>query len=255
MIDPSATVLPDGAPGVGDAVIDLHEEGSIGLHIVETEAAGRVEFVPASTGLLSARPWQLVVKRLVDVVGSIVLLLLLLPIWAVTVIAIGLSSRGSALYAQERIGRDGKPFKMLKFRSMRVGAHEGRESVMHLNQATGPTFKINDDPRITRVGRLIRKWSIDELPQLINVVLGDMSLVGPRPPLPDEYETYDERERRRLAVTPGVTCIWQISGRSDLDFETWVAMDLEYIDTWNLRMDFGILLGTIPAVLTARGAY
>ena len=172
-------------------MIDLHEEGSIGLHIVETEAVGPIEFAPAPIGLLSARRWQLVVKRLVDVVGSIVLLLLLLPIWAVTVIAIGLSSRGSALYAQERIGRDGKPFKMLKFRSMRVGAHEGREGLMHLNQATGPTFKINDDPRITRVGRLIRKWSIDELPQLINVVLGDMSLVGPRPPLPDEYETYD----------------------------------------------------------------
>ena len=255
MIDPSATVVPEGAPGVADTVIDLHEEGSIGLHIVETEAAGRVELAPASTGLLSARRWQLVVKRLVDVVGSIVLLLLLLPIWAVTVIAIGMSSRGSALYAQERIGRDGKPFKMLKFRSMRVGAHEGREAVMHLNQATGPTFKINDDPRITRVGRLIRKWSIDELPQLINVVLGDMSLVGPRPPLPDEYETYDARERGRLAVTPGVTCIWQISGRSDLDFETWVAMDLEYIETWNVRKDFEILLGTIPAVLSARGAY
>ena len=144
---------------------------------------------------------------------------------------------------------------MFKFRSMKVEAHEDRDEILHLNELEGPVFKIRDDPRVTRVGRAIRKLSIDELPQLLNVLAGDMSLVGPRPPLPEEYETYGPRERQRLAVKPGITCIWQVSGRSDLDFETWVDMDLEYIEGWTIRQDLKLLVLTIPAVLSGRGAY
>jgi lipopolysaccharide/colanic/teichoic acid biosynthesis glycosyltransferase len=206
-------------------------------------------------GLLWASWWQLLGKRSLDVAGSLVLLLLLLPVLLVTAAAIKVSSRGPVLYVHKRIGRGGKPFRMLKFRSMRVQAHEDREDILHLNQAAGPVFKIREDPRITKVGHLIRKLSIDELPQLVNVLLGDMSLVGPRPPLPEEYATYGARERRRMAVTPGLTCIWQVSGRSDVDFDTWVEMDLDYIESWNLRRDLKILLATVPAVVSGRGAY
>jgi lipopolysaccharide/colanic/teichoic acid biosynthesis glycosyltransferase len=144
---------------------------------------------------------------------------------------------------------------MMKFRSMRRQAHDDRNNVIHLNEVSGPVFKIREDPRLTRVGRLMRKLSIDELPQLMNVIGGQMSLVGPRPPLPEEYETYGPRERRRLSVRPGLTCIWQVSGRSDVDFESWVNMDLEYIDTWTFRQDLKLLLLTVPAVLSRRGAY
>jgi lipopolysaccharide/colanic/teichoic acid biosynthesis glycosyltransferase len=252
VLDPAAAAVAGaGGAGVTDAVVDLTEDGDIGIQILSPDTSS----VPADVGLQSARWWQLAVKRLMDVVASAVLLLLLLPLWLTTAAAIRLTSRGSALYVQERIGRGGKSFRMLKFRSMRRDAHESRGDVLHLNQATEPVFKIVYDPRITRVGRVIRKLSIDELPQLVNVLRGQMSLVGPRPPLPDEYETYDERERRRLAVLPGITCIWQTSGRSDLDFDTWVSMDLEYIETWSLRKDLIILLRTIPAVLSGRGAY
>ena len=205
--------------------------------------------------MLRAAPWQLVAKRCIDIVGGAVLLVVLLPLLLVTAAAVLVSSRGPVLFLHERVGRDGKAFGMLKFRSMRVGAHEARDEILHLNQATGPVFKIADDPRITAVGRVIRKLSIDELPQLVNVLKGDMSLVGPRPPLPEEYATYSERERGRLAVTPGITCIWQVSGRSDLDFETWVEMDLEYIESWTIRKDLALMLQTIPAVVSGRGAY
>jgi lipopolysaccharide/colanic/teichoic acid biosynthesis glycosyltransferase len=205
--------------------------------------------------LLLAAPWQLFVKRSIDILGSLVFLILLLPLLVVTALAVLLTSKGAPLYVQERIGRDGKAFRMLKFRSMRRDAHRDREDLLHLNQASGPVFKIPEDPRITPVGRLIRKLSIDELPQLVNVLRGDMSLVGPRPPLPEEYRTYSERERGRLAVTPGITCVWQVSGRSNVDFETWVAMDLRYIRSWTIRKDLLILLKTIPAVVSGRGAY
>jgi lipopolysaccharide/colanic/teichoic acid biosynthesis glycosyltransferase len=230
--------------GAGEAIIDLTVVEGLG----QTE-----DRQPA--GLLTARGWQLGMKRAMDIFGSAMLLVVLLPVLLLTALGIRLTSRGSLLYVHERIGKDGKPFRMLKFRSMRRDAHEDRGDVLHLNTATGPVFKIPNDPRITAVGRVIRKLSIDELPQLVNVLKGDMSLVGPRPPLPDEYATYGEREQGRLAVLPGITCIWQVSGRSDVDFNTWVEMDLEYIDTWTLRKDVKILLLTIPAVLSCRGAY
>jgi lipopolysaccharide/colanic/teichoic acid biosynthesis glycosyltransferase len=229
--------------GAGEPVVDLT--------LVEKAA----ERGGTRLGLLGAATWQRVAKRTIDIVGSVLLLVLLLPLMLIAAAAVLLTSRGPVLYAHDRIGRNGVPFRMLKFRSMRRDAHEDRGDVLHLNQATGPVFKIHDDPRITAVGRVLRKLSIDELPQLVNVLKGDMSLVGPRPPLPDEYETYSEREQGRLAVTPGITCIWQVSGRSDLDFDTWVSMDLEYIDTWSLRGDLKLLLQTIPAVVSGRGAY
>jgi lipopolysaccharide/colanic/teichoic acid biosynthesis glycosyltransferase len=253
MTESPVSISGNGA-GLGEAVIDLRQDGDVGLHLISPDDAIPVG-VGHPTGLLAARWWQLAVKRAMDVVGSILLLIVLFPVWVAVAVAIRLTSKGPALYVQERVGRDGVRFLMLKFRSMRVGADESRDEFLHLNRATGPTFKISYDPRTTKVGRVIRRLSIDELPQLVNVLVGDMSLVGPRPPLPDEYDTYDERQRDRLAVTPGLTCIWQVSGRSDLHFDTWVAMDLEYIETWNVRKDLEILLRTIPAVVTGRGAY
>jgi len=206
-------------------------------------------------GLTHARAWQRFIKRAIDVVGSLMLIVLLAPILVVTAIAIRVSSRGSVLYVQVRVGKGGRTFRMLKFRSMRRQAHDDRDNVIHLNEVSGPVFKIRDDPRLTRVGRLMRKLSIDELPQLMNVIAGQMSLVGPRPPLPEEYAIYGPRERRRLSVRPGLTCIWQVNGRSDVDFESWVDMDLEYIDTWSFGQDLKLLLLTITAVLSGRGDY
>jgi lipopolysaccharide/colanic/teichoic acid biosynthesis glycosyltransferase len=206
-------------------------------------------------GLLGASLWQLAIKRLMDIVGSLLLLVLLAPLLLIFACAIAFTSSGPILYRQGRVGRDGRSFTMFKFRSMYERAHEERENHDHMNEATGPVFKIREDPRITSVGRLIRRTSIDELPQLVNVLFGQMSLVGPRPPLPEECTHYGEREMGRLLVKPGITCNWQVSGRSDLDFDTWVALDLEYIETWTLRQDVALLLKTVPAVLTGKGAY
>ena len=225
-----------------DAVVDLRER--------------QLEAVAPLSGLLAAHPWQLALKRLADIVGSSLGLLLLSPLLLVAAIAVRVSSRGPAFYVSERVGHDGRPFRMAKFRSMIRGAHGSRDHHDHLNiHDDGPVFKIRDDPRVTRVGRLLRRCSIDELPQLWNVLRGQMSLVGPRPPLPDEFLHYGPRERRRLEVKPGLTCIWQVSGRSDIDFETWVDMDIAYIDTWSLRLDARLLGRTIAAVFTGRGAY
>lgn len=223
------------------------------VDVATREAPGTA--IEIGVGLLGASALQRLAKRLVDVAGSAVLFAAALPVAVLTALAIVLTSRGPLLYSQERIGKDGRPFRLLKFRSMRRAAHEARGSILHLNTATGPAFKAPRDPRVTRVGRLIRRFSIDELPQILNVLRGHMSLVGPRPPLPDEYETYGERERQRLAVTPGITCIWQVSGRSDLDFDTWVEMDLEYIRNWTIWLDLWLLARTVPAVFTGRGAY
>ena len=211
--------------------------------------------ITAHGGLLGASLWQLAIKRAMDMVGSLLLLVLLAPLLVVFACAIGFTSSGPVLYRQERVGRDCQPFTMFKFRSMYEHAHEERENHHHMNEATGPVFKIRQDPRVTSVGRLIRRTSIDELPQLVNVVFGQMSLVGPRPPLPEECTHYCEREMGRLLVKPGITCDWQVSGRSDLDFDTWVALDLEYIRTWTLRQDVALLLKTVPAVFSGKGAY
>jgi exopolysaccharide biosynthesis polyprenyl glycosylphosphotransferase len=206
-------------------------------------------------GLLAASSRQLLGKRVLDLVLALLALVLLSPVFLVTACAIKLSCAGPVLFPQERVGRDGKPFRMFKFRSMCLDAERQRSACLDLNECAGPLFKIGHDPRVTPVGRVLRTWSIDELPQLLNVIHGEMSLVGPRPPLPEECEHYGPRERQRLLVKPGITCIWQVSGRSDVEFAEQVRMDLDYITHWSLMMDLTLLMRTVPAVLERRGAY
>jgi lipopolysaccharide/colanic/teichoic acid biosynthesis glycosyltransferase len=195
------------------------------------------------------------VKRGLDLVLALAFLLCSLPIWALIVIAIKLDSPGAAFFSQERVGLRGRPFRFYKFRSMQDGADGAKVRVLHLNEVDGPVFKARTDPRVTRVGRLLRRTSLDELPQLINVVRGDMSLVGPRPPLPEEVANYRSSDMIRLAVKPGLTCWWQVRGRSDCDFDTWMAYDREYVYGMSLGIDMVILLKTVWAVLSCRGAY
>jgi lipopolysaccharide/colanic/teichoic acid biosynthesis glycosyltransferase len=207
------------------------------------------------SGLLGAAWWQRAAKRVLDIVGAALALLLLLVVLVATALCVAVSSRGPVFFKQARIGRGGEEFTMWKFRSMHNGAHHQSAELLAANEQTGPVFKIRDDPRVTRVGRIIRKYSIDELPQLFQVLTGEMSLVGPRPPLPVEAAAYGPRERQRLLVKPGLTCIWQTSGRSDVEFDRWIDMDLEYIANFSLRLDAELLLKTIPAVVAGRGAY
>jgi exopolysaccharide biosynthesis polyprenyl glycosylphosphotransferase len=213
------------------------------------------EVAPTQRGLLGAAWWQLAVKRALDIVMSTLAIVVLTPLLLAVALLVIVTSPGPVFYVQERVGRGGQPFRMVKFRSMYRNAHDRREEHVGQNMHQGPIFKIRDDPRITPVGRAIRRLSIDELPQFFNVLMGHMSLVGPRPALPEEFLDYTERERERLLVKPGVTCIWQVSGRSDIDFQTWVDMDLDYIETWSLLLDLKLLVRTVPAVLTGRGAY
>jgi len=201
-----------------------------------------------------SNPMQLVVKRAIDLALSLALFLITLPIQLVAALAIKLSSSGPIFFRQVRCGLNGRHFTLLKFRTMEAGAEERLSEVSHLNEMTGPVFKVSKDPRLTPVGRLLRKLSVDELPQLLNVIAGDMSLVGPRPPLPEEVSRYEPWQRRRLSMNPGITCLWQVSGRNDLDFDRWMALDLKYIDTWSPMLDLKILLKTVPAVLSGKGA-
>ncbi|MCL5027336.1 MAG: sugar transferase, partial [Chloroflexi bacterium] len=196
-----------------------------------------------------------VLKRLGDMALAGLLIAITSPISAVIALAIHFDSPGPIFFRQQRVGRDGRAFTLLKFRSMWVDAEERLANLLQHNEATGPIFKMRNDPRLTRVGRFIRRWSLDELPQLYNVVRGDMSLVGPRPPIPSEVECYEEWHRRRLEVRPGLTGLWQVSGRSDLSFDEMVLLDIWYIENWSPLLDFKILLRTIPAVLLGTGAY
>jgi exopolysaccharide biosynthesis polyprenyl glycosylphosphotransferase len=197
---------------------------------------------------------RLAAKRMLDLTGALVGIILTGPIMLATAIAIRITDPGPVLFRQLRAGRNGRKFTMLKFRSMVMDAEKRKAELIHLNEMDGPVFKIKRDPRITRVGRFIRKTSIDELPQLFNILFGDMSLVGPRPPLPSEVEQYEPWQRRRLSVKPGLTGMWQVSGRNQIDFEEWMKMDLEYIDNWSLWLDIKIILKTIPAVVLRSGA-
>ncbi|MEH6517212.1 MAG: sugar transferase [Halioglobus sp.] len=195
-------------------------------------------------------------KRSIDCLASGLGILLLSPFFALLAIAIKLESPGPVLFSQTRMGQGGMPFKCWKFRSMFVDAEQRKQALLADNEMDGgTTFKMKRDPRITRIGRFIRKASIDELPQLWNVFVGDMSLVGPRPPVPQEVANYSAYDRQRLMVKPGITCIWQVSGRSDIPFDEQVGLDIKYIVGRSLRMDVQLLLRTIPAVLFARGAY
>jgi exopolysaccharide biosynthesis polyprenyl glycosylphosphotransferase len=196
----------------------------------------------------------LLAKAIFDRVCAAVWLVLTLPLLAVVAVLVKVSSPGGILFVQQRAGLNGRPFPMLKFRTMRVGAEAERDGLLAANEMDGPVFKISQDPRVTGLGRLLRRTSIDELPQLVNVLLGHMSLVGPRPLPLTETRHLEGMQRRRLSVRPGITCLWQVRGRNELPFEEWMALDLQYIDNWSLSLDFAILLRTVPALLTARGA-
>jgi len=200
--------------------------------------------------------WALMAKGVGDRAAAVLGLLVLSPLLALIGVLIKLTSRGPVLFRQVRCGLNGRRFTMYKFRTMTEGAEEMLDEIRGLDEhGSGVVFKARDDPRVTRVGRLLRRFSLDELPQLFNVLKGEMSVVGPRPPIPLEVEKYQRWQRRRLSMKPGLTCIWQVEGRNEVDFEEWMGLDLEYIDTWSLTLDAKILLKTVPAVLWGRGAY
>lgn len=200
------------------------------------------------------RPVYEVFKRVLDFVLSLFALVILLPVFLVTAAAVK-SDGGNVIYKQKRVGKNNKLFDMYKFRSMCIGAENMRAELMKYNEMDGPVFKIKNDPRITKVGKFIRKYSIDELPQLVNILKGDMSIVGPRPPLLDEVAQYTDYHRQRLMVTPGLTCFWQAYGRSDLSFEDWVDMDMKYIKRRSISLDISLIIRTVYAVIFKRGAY
>jgi exopolysaccharide biosynthesis polyprenyl glycosylphosphotransferase len=197
--------------------------------------------------------WEMAVKRMVDLVLSFLFLVLGSPVWIAIAIAVACSGKGPILFRQRRCTLRGRVFTMYKFRTMVADAEAKRGTLAAANESDGPVFKIRNDPRVTRVGRFLRRYSLDEIPQLLNVLKGDMSLVGPRPPIPAEVEQYDDWQRRRLSMRTGCTCLWQIGGRNDVDFDEWMRLDLRYIDHWSLALDAKILVGTIWAVLRGTG--
>lgn len=201
-------------------------------------------------------PWALILKGVVDRLGALVLLGMTSPLWVFAYLGVKLSSPGPALFIQNRGGRYGRPFRMYKFRTMSIDAESRQSDLEDSNEMDGPVFKLENDPRIFRFGALLRRWSVDELPQLINVLKGEMSLVGPRPlPIYEVAKIEKTAQRRRLSVKPGLTCLWQVRGRNEItDFEDWVRLDLEYIDNWSVWLDFKILLKTIPVVVMGAGA-
>lgn len=214
------------------------------------EFFGEVELKAKKQQLVNDSHCYLLIKRVIDVVASIIGIILTSPIMLVVAIFIKLEDpKGKVFFSQVRNGAYPSTFKMYKFRSMYEDAEERLEEIKHLNEQTGPAFKIKEDPRITKVGKFIRKTSLDELPQLFNVLKGDMSLVGPRPALPREVEKYTLYQKQRLLVKPGITCIWQVSGRNNIDFEEWVELDIKYIRERNLWLDLKLILMTIPALL------
>ncbi len=236
-------------------VAEVEEQTATVIDLRTAEPIIEIERLAPPSGLMVASRASLAVKRAVDIVVASIALVLLAPLFLTVAIAIKVTSRGPVFFKQPRVGKNGEMFNFVKFRSMRTSAVYEKPQLKAMNEKDGPIFKIRNDPRITKVGKVIRKLSIDELPQLAHVLSGKMSLVGPRPHLPEEVSAYDARAHRRLDVKPGITCIWQVSGRADLDFETWIDLDLEYIDTWSLGLDAKLLVQTVPAVLTGKGAY
>ena len=214
---------------------------------------------PASDGYVHflavpVKPFQRAFKRAFDILASGAALLALAPLLIVTALVVKATSRGPVLFKQERCGLHGRTFNMLKFRSMVDNAEDLKSLLSAHNEQSGPVFKMTRDPRVTAVGRFIRKYSIDELPQLVNVLRGDMSVVGPRPPIPSEVQKYEGWQYRRLSVRPGLTCVWQVSGRNEISFQDWMLLDMRYIDHWSLFGDFSLIWRTIPVVLLGRGA-
>ncbi|MEM7582247.1 MAG: sugar transferase [Acidobacteriota bacterium] len=245
-----------------DLFLALHEQGirtrfalNLFPHTKARTHFEELDGVPLLTfSTTPERPIPLAFKRLLDIAMSAVLLVVALPVVVGIALGIKLTGRGAVLYRQTRCGLNGRKFTLYKFRTMINDAEAKQHELMHLNEMNGPVFKLRDDPRVTWIGRFLRRFSLDELPQLWNVLRGDMSLVGPRPPIPDEVARYQRWQRRRLSMKPGLTCLWQISGRNQIDFDRWIELDLQYIDSWSPWLDMKILLKTVPAVLSGRGA-
>ncbi|MEU0134987.1 sugar transferase [Streptomyces sp. NPDC006296] len=241
----------------------LHDGGLALCVLSELSGVAAARVRPASAGGLTLlhvapplrRGPQAALKTVVDRTGAALGLLLLSPLLLGVAVAVRLSSPGPVFHRQTRHGRHNRPFTMWKFRTMVADAEARREQLSAANESEGPMFKMRRDPRVTRIGHALRRTSVDELPQLLNVLRGDMSLVGPRPPLPEEVSRYDERELRRLAVRPGLTGLWQVSGRSDLSWQETVSLDLWYVDNWSVATDLGLLARTVRAVTDGRGAY
>jgi len=229
--------------------LDLLPHAKAHVRLDELEGIPLVTLSTTPTSALA-----LALKRALDVALSSLVLLLALPVLSAVALLIKLTEGGAVFFRQRRCGLHGRPFTLYKFRTMVADAEQRRSDVAHLNEMDGPVFKARNDPRVTPLGRLLRRFSLDELPQLWNVLRGDMSLVGPRPPIPEEVAAYERWQRRRLAMKPGLTCLWQISGRNELDFERWMALDLQYIDHWSPWLDLKILAKTLPVVLSGRGA-
>lgn len=208
-----------------------------------------------SVSYISKNEWTLAIKRVMDIVISLSVMVILFPFLLIIAVGIKLTSPGPLFYRNNVVGFNKKPFVTWKFRTMIKDADSLKEKLMHLNEMKGPVFKIKDDPRITRIGKFLRKYSLDELPQLWSVLKGDLSIVGPRAPGPHELKYFESWHRRKLSIKPGLTCIWQVNGRNEINkFDDWVKMDLEYIDNWSLSLDFKIILKTIPAVISGKGA-
>lgn len=229
------------------------------LHSFQFNRAGLLSSSPARDGYLhylntQSKPGQYAMKRLLDIAVSSLALVVLAPLMVGVALGIKLTSRGPVFFRQQRVGLHGAHFHLFKFRSMVVDAEALKAHLAAKNEQSGPVFKIKNDPRITRIGRFIRKYSIDELPQLINILRGDMSIVGPRPPLPSEVEKYKAWQRWRLSVRPGLTCYWQVGGRNEIGFEEWMRLDLRYVDNWSFAVDLRLILRTVPVVLGGEGA-
>ena len=227
----------------------------LGLRVGRAELRDLDGYGVVSFASTSARGLELALKRTIDVVGAVIGLVVLGPLIGLLALAVRLHDGGPAFYTQTRAGLHGRGFRMLKLRTMVVDADQQRPGLADRNEADGHAFKLRADPRVTRLGGWLRRSSLDELPQLVNVLRGDMSLVGPRPPLPSEVAEYAPWQLRRLSMRPGITGLWQVSGRSALPFDRWMALDLEYIDRWSLGLDVLLLLRTLPAVVSGRGAW
>ena len=264
VVDEVIVAVPRSLLGDLSRIVDACEEEGVRLRFMAniydfdsaTISCALVDDIP----LLSYEPVsqsnaKLIFKRIFDLIVVICALPVLLPLFALLALAIRLDSPGPAMFSQKRVGLRKRQFELYKFRSMVQDAEERMKEVEHLNEASGPNFKIEHDPRITRLGRFIRRTSIDELPQVFNVLIGDMSLVGPRPMSIRDVELFDKGiQRKRFSVRPGITCLWQVSGRSNLTFDEWLELDLKYIGEWSLWLDFKILLKTVPTVLRGSGA-
>ena len=257
----SQPLLVTGAPDARAAQVQLNPILPLTAHdVLATVQRLQAELVwdsylPPQSETASWKVRQ-IIKRVLDVTLALPLIILFTPLFLLVAILIKATSPGPVLYEFRVLGKRARPIVAYKFRTMGVDADEVKGSLLDLNEMSGPAFKMRDDPRVTGVGRFLRKYSIDELPQLWSVLLGDMSLVGPRPPFAEEFADYKPWQWGKLSVTPGITCLWQVNGRSDItDFDAWAALDLQYIRDWSLWLDFKIMLRTIPAVLRGRGAY